>query len=48
MFHGITASSHGLSLRSGHALRLTAIALGSIVLIAAISLELFAIAIAAR
>jgi len=48
MLNGITASAHGISLRPGHALRLTAIALGSVVLIAAVTLELFAIAILAR
>ena len=46
MFHGLTALPYGLSLRPGHALRITAIALGSVVLIAAVTFELFAIAIA--
>jgi hypothetical protein len=48
MLHGLTVSSHGISLRPGHALRVTAIALGSTVLIAALTLELFAIAILAN
>jgi hypothetical protein len=48
MLHGLTVSAHGISLRPGHALRLTAIAFGSAVLIAALTLELFAIAILAR
>jgi len=48
MLHGITVSAHGVSLRPGHALRVTAIALGSAVLIAALTLELFAIALLAR
>ena len=48
MLHGTVVSAHGVSLRPGHALRLTAIALGSAVLIAALTLELFAIAILAR
>ncbi len=48
MLHGIVVSAHEVSLRPGHALRVTAIALGSTVLIAALTLELFAIAILAR
>ncbi|MGD0166397.1 MAG: hypothetical protein ABSC51_03790 [Gaiellaceae bacterium] len=46
MLHGLTASDRGISLRPGHALRLTAIALGSVALIAALTFELYAIAIA--
>ena len=46
MLHGITASAHGVSLKPGHAFRLTAIVLGSVLLIAAVTFELFAIAIA--
>ena len=48
MLHGFTTSAHGVSLRPGHALRVTAIAFGSAILIAALTLELFAIAILAR
>jgi hypothetical protein len=46
MLHGITATSHSISLRSGHALRVSAVALGSALLIAALALELYAIAVA--
>ena len=46
MLNGITATAHEVSLKPGRALRLTAIALGSVLLIAAITFELFAIAIA--
>jgi hypothetical protein len=46
MLHGITATSHSVSLKSGHALRVGAIALGSALLISAIAFELYAIAVA--
>ncbi len=39
---------HGIPIRPGHALRTMAIALGSILLIAALTIELFGIAIYAR
>jgi hypothetical protein len=46
MLHGITASAHGFSIRPGHALRLGAVVFGSILLIAALTFELYAAAIA--
>lgn len=46
MLNGITASTHGVSLHPGHALRVSAIAFGSALLIAALALELYAIAVA--
>jgi hypothetical protein len=45
MRYGLTAFSHNLSLRPGQALRATAIAIGSVALIAAVVAELYAIAI---
>jgi hypothetical protein len=45
MLHGITYG-HSASLHPGHALRISAVAFGSVLLIAALALELYAIAVA--